>query len=219
MTTMDVTCREIRGGLYLVVDPMPGLETVLPKVKAALEGGVDVIQLWNHWNTDGTQEEFISALCKLAHQYHVPVLINENWQWLHTFPLDGIHFDTIPQNLADIKEQINRPLIIGITCGNEQETIQWAVANRLSYLSFCSMFPSPTANSCELVAPDLVCKTCAAVDMPVYVAGGITSDTIPSLLTLGISGVAIASDIMNTDDPQMAANKFSQLLKPTTKIK
>ena len=33
--------KKITGGLYLVVDPLGGLETVLPKINAAVNGGID----------------------------------------------------------------------------------------------------------------------------------------------------------------------------------
>lgn len=210
--------RKIEGGVYLVVDPMPGLQKIFTKIKSALEGGVDVIQLWDHWNPDLSPGELISAVCDLAHEYNVPVLINKHWQLLETFPLDGVHFDEIPSDLNRIKQQVGRRFFVGITCGNDQARIDWAISNNLDYISFCSMFSSSTANSCELVRHDLVKEVRAATDMPIYVAGGITMDNLPSLVPLGISGVALVSGIMKADDPRHAANTFKQFFQqPTVK--
>lgn len=201
--------RKISGGLYLVIDPMPGLKILLPKVKEALNGGVDVIQLWNHWNPE-PEEEFILEICHLAHRHNVPVLINENWEYLQLFPLDGIHFDLPPKDFNFIKQNINRPFLAGITCGNDQEVFHWAIKNQLDYISFCSMFPSLTSNSCELVRPELVKQVRALTDMSIYAAGGITLDNIFSLLPLGINGIAVASGILKADDPKNASRKFKQ---------
>jgi thiamine-phosphate pyrophosphorylase len=208
--------KQINGGLYLVVDPMPGLQIVLPKIKAALDGGVDVIQLWNHWNGEGPHQKFIVEVCNCAHQYDVPVLVNEHWEWLQTLPLDGIHFNTIPKNFDQIKKVVNRPLLMGITCGNTMAEIRWAIDNNLDYISFCSVFHSSTANSCELVQPDIIKQTRSLTDMPIYGAGGITYDNISTLLSLGINGVAIVSGIMKAEDPEFAAKKFKHCL--TNKI-
>lgn len=202
--------REVKGGLYLVVDPMPGLNDVLPKVKAALEGGVDVIQLWNHWNSENDHACFILEICRLAHDHHVPVIVNENWTWLKTLPLDGVHFDSIPDDIEQIKKEIDRPFLVGLTCGNDVDGIQWAIENKIDYISFCSMFPSSTSNSCELVNPEFVRQTRARTTIPIYVAGGITLGNAPSLLNLGINGIAIVSGIMKAPDPKLAAYQFKQ---------
>jgi thiamine-phosphate pyrophosphorylase len=208
--------KKIEGGVYLVVDPMLGLQKIFAKVKCALEGGVDVIQLWDHWNPEDSPGEFISAICALAHPYSVPVLIHKHWQLLEAFPLDGVHFDEVPSDLNQVRQQIGRPFLIGITCGNDQSRIDWAINNRLDYISFCSMFSSSTANSCELVRHDLVKEVRAITDMPIYVAGGITVDNLPSLVPLGISGVAVVSGIMKADDPRHAAKNFKQVFKDQT---
>ncbi|WP_254157862.1 thiamine phosphate synthase [Chryseosolibacter indicus] len=207
---------KIDGGLYLVVDPRPGLQDVFPKIKEALEGGVDVIQLWNSWNLEESQEELILSICDLAHQYQVPVLINEHWRYLEKFPLDGVHFDEIPLDLAHIRQSINRSFFIGITCGNDQLRVDWAVNNNIDYISFCSMFPSSTANSCDLVNPDFVRQVRANTHIPVYVAGGITLDNLPAMMALGIDGVAVVSEIMKSSDPRLAANRFKQTLNHRT---
>lgn len=200
--------KEIRGGLYLVVDPMPTLQAIVSKIKSALKGGVDVIQIWDNWSSHSSQEEYIPEICNLAHEYNVPVLINNHWEWLEKFPLDGVHFDAAVTDLRQIKNEIGRPFSVGITCGNDLMQVDWAIDNKVDYISFCSMFPSPTSNSCELVRPDIVRHARARTNIPIYVSGGVTIDNLPSLMNLGIDGVAIVSEIMKAENPQLAATKF-----------
>lgn len=201
------------GRLYLVIDPMPGIENILPRVKAALAGGIEVIQIWNHWNKGQSTEELILSICTLAKAHQVPVIIHEHWQWLNAFPLDGIHFETVPDNFDHIKNSISRPFLVGLTCGNDEDKIQWAIDNKLDYISFCSMFPSSTANSCELVKPELVKTICDKHVIQVYVAGGVTVENIPSMIQLGVHGVAVVSGIMGAADPKQATALFKQALK------
>jgi thiamine-phosphate pyrophosphorylase len=202
-----------KNTLYLVVDPMPGLQSTLPKIEAALDGGADVIQLWNNWNPNASHEKFITAVCDRARKYDVPVLINEHWEWLLALPVDGVHFDAIPNNFKHIKVMIKRRFSAGITCGNAIGTIHWAIENNLDYISFCSLFPSSTANRCEIVRPDIIRQARALTDMPIYVSGGITCDNISTLLPLGIDGVAVVSGVMNVEDPKLAARKFKHCLE------
>lgn len=222
---MEIT-RKIEGGLYLVVDLKPGIPAVMPKVKGALEGGVDVVQLWCQQNIWEQHEESIIPLCDLIHTYDVPVLIYENWQWLQKFPLDGVHFDSIPKDLSLIKKKIGHPFLAGLTCGNDMTKIGWAVANKFDYISFCSMFPSSTANSCEFVRREVVEQSRAMTDMTMFAAGGITLENLSSLLSLGINGIAIVSGIMKAENPMLAAKNFKERLanrkdtqNQTTKIK
>ena len=210
---MERKIRNTEGSLYLVVDPEPGRRILLPKIRAALEGGVDVLQLWNHWNETESRDELIHQVCDLAHLYDVPVIIHEHWRYLEKFPLDGVHFETLPENLSAIRQHVNRPFLSGVTCGNDQQRIEWAIDNKLDYLSFCSMYPSTTANSCELVSPDIVRQTCMRNAIAVYVAGGVTPDTIPDLRLLGVNGVAVVSGIMKAENPAHEAARFKQLLR------
>jgi len=203
--------REIKGGLYLVVDPMPGLQAIFSKIESALKGGVDVIQIWDNWDSYSPQEEIILETCSLGHKYNVPVLINNHWEWLKKFPLDGVHFDAKVDDLRQVKEQIGRQFFVGVTCGNDDIQINWAINNKVDYISFCSMFPSPTSNSCELVRPDTIKQVRAMTSMPIYVAGGVTIDNLSSLIDLKINGVAIASGIMKAE-PRLAASKFKEFL-------
>lgn len=200
------------GSLYLIVDPVPGLKLVLPKIKDALDGGVDIIQIWDHWNTQHPAEEFIIKVCSLAHDFGVPVIINTHWEWLENLPLDGVHFDEIPGNLTAIKKKIRRPFYVGITCGNSRDQIDWAIENGADYISFCSMFPSSTSNSCDLVDHDVVKRVSASTNIPIFVAGGITPQNLPALFALGINGVAAVSSIMDAPDTKAAAHGFKTVL-------
>ena len=202
----------IHGGLYLVVDPYPGQEHVLPRLKEAIEGGVDVIQLWNHWHPQQDQQSFINAALSLAQPTGVPVLIHEAWQWLQTTALNGVHFDSIPADWPEMQKIIDRPFITGITCGNDSARIDWAI-HHADYISFCSMFPSSSANSCEIVSPYIVEQTRSRTSMPIFAAGGITTENVPGLLLLGIDGVAVISAIMKADDPKEATQNFKHRLE------
>jgi len=209
---MTNNVRTIEGGLYLVIDPVKGLELVLPAVQQALEGGVDIIQVWNHWAPEQHKIVFIHEICELAHAHRVPVLIHDDWQLMQHTSSDGVHFDEIPADIAGIRREVGRPFLCGITCGNDLQKVQWAIDHAFDYVSFCSMFPSGTANSCELVALETVQAARSMTNIPIFVAGGITPETIPALASAGMNGVAVVSGIMNTQDPRQKTLNYKQAL-------
>ena len=158
--------KELKGGLYLVVDPAMEENTLLINVSKALEGGVDVLQIWNNWSGVQNKSAVIAAICSLAHQHNVPVIINEEWELLMHSNIDGVHFDNPPEDLSIIRTRIGRDFISGITCGNDLGRIKWATDNGFSYISFCSMFPSPLAGVCEIVKPETVTRARQMTTLP-----------------------------------------------------
>ena len=209
---MIETTRKIKGGLYLVIDPAKGLETLMPAILQAIAGGVDIIQVWSRWQPGQHKKTIIESICQLVHPHKIPVLINEEWQLMKDTPLDGVHFDEIPADMENIRKLIHRPILCGITCGNDIEKIQWAIDNGLDYISFCSMYPSVSANSCELVKIETVQAARKMTGIPIFLAGGITPENISHFSETGMDGVAVISGIMNAQDPQQKALHYKQAL-------
>lgn len=203
-------------GIYLVVDPSMDPKMLLDKVEESLEGGVDIIQIWNHWPdgmSDYDKEQLITYLTEKASRFDVPVLINEEWQRLKNTPLDGVHFDAKPENIDQIREEIGRGFTAGITCSNNLEVVKWAAESDFDYISFCAMFPSPSVGSCEIVKPETVKKAREITSMPLFLSGGITPDKVGDLRDLDFNGVAVISGILKHDEPKKQAFNYKQALK------
>lgn len=211
--------RKINGGLYLIVDPSIPKNILFAKLASALAGGVNIVQIWNHWPDNVDKDQLISDIVTICHQHHVPVLINEDWNLLIKHPeLDGIHFDQVPPDYHLNMQLTGRDIITGITCGNDLKKIIWAIADRLDYLSFCSMFPSASAGSCEIVIPSVIQKTRLLTDQPIFIAGGLNPENIVSLSgSLSFDGVAVVGGIMNAENPETAARSYLHALQNKNK--
>ena len=208
-------------GVYLVIDPAMERARLFPKLREALEAGVNILQLWNHWAPDATpedQRQLIEDVLQLAEPFDVPVLINEEWQWISQTHLHGVHFDAIPNDWETIKQTFDREVVVGLTCGNDTERIRWAEAQQLDYISFCAMFPSNSVDTCEIVRPDSVLEARKITQMPVFLSGGINPQNISALNTLDFQGVAVISGIMGADSVTERIHAYQQALKNTKKI-
>lgn len=203
-------------GLYLVVDPSVERLRLLEKVEQALQGGVDILQIWNHWSTDtprADKERLIRSIYNLTVDFDAPILINDDWDLLKTTPLQGVHFDAVPDDFNRIKREMGRSFITGITCSNNLETVQWAEQNGLDYVSFCAMYPSPSVGSCEIVHPETVQKARKLTDLPLFLSGGMTPGKISKLDEMNFNGVAVISGILNADDAWNSAKNYKKALK------
>ncbi|MEK6477513.1 thiamine phosphate synthase [Catalinimonas sp. 4WD22] len=207
---------KIKGGVYLVIDPAMDEQVLLEKVAQALEGGVQVLQIWNHWPEHfalADKKKLIEAILKISTQYHVPTLINEEWELLKHTALEGVHFDSIPENYQAIKKEIGRIFLGGITCSNDLAVIEWAERNDFDYVSFCSMFPSSSVDSCEIVRPETVRKARAITQMPLFLSGGITTANLATFKELDFNGVAVISGILSADSPKHSATAYQNALQ------
>jgi thiamine-phosphate pyrophosphorylase len=201
---MEITNHQkITGGVYLVIDPAMERLLLLSKLASALKGKLEAVQLWNHWTPGDDKQECINAVAQLCRQHNVPLLIDNDWEMLlQSNYLDGVHFDTVPDDYGMIKQKIGRSFIAGITCSGNLDVVRWADEQQLDYVSFCAMFPSPSAGSCDIVMPETVRKAKKLTALPLFVSGGITPDNIPILRKqTPFDGVAVISGIMSADDP------------------
>jgi thiamine-phosphate pyrophosphorylase len=205
--------RKIENGIYLVVDPSMEELLLLKRIELALREGITALQIWDNFEGDTDISAFINKVCQLCQPKNVPVLINNRWQYLKTTTLDGVHFDKIPIHYDDVRKAVEREFISGLTCNNDLTWVQWADANNFDYISFCSVFPSSTRTSCELVSFDTIKEAAKISSLPIFLAGGIKPENLSRLEKLDYSGIAVISGVMNTDRPDISLKAYRKNLK------
>lgn len=203
------------SGVYLVIDPKRDWSTLLGQLKEALQGGLNIVQVWNHWKEDISHQEkteFLDEVSELCIHFDVPVLMHEDWELALKANLDGVHFDEIPDDFDHIKEALNQK-IIGITVSNDLEKIKWADRQKLSYISFCSVFPSSSVDTCEVVRPENIKAARNITDLNIFLSGGIKPENTLQLNKFDFDGVAIISGILDEHDPAKAVKNYIQALQ------
>lgn len=205
---MSIT-RKITGGVYLVIDPGWESTFTLPRLTQALRAGISALQIWDNWPLEMDKLAFIQEITTLAHARNVPVLINNNPEMLEKTSLDGVHFDSPCFTIDQMDSIIGRPFLKGVTCGNNLTTVHWANDRHFDYISFCSLFPSSSAEACEIVTKETLQKARKLTKMPIFVAGGISLENITTLQNCGINGAALISAIMKSADPFEATQQFN----------
>lgn len=207
--------RKIQSGVYLIIDPSVNRDKLLNTLEQIVRESIAAVQIWDNFLPDEIPLQLIDQVLQLCHPQNIPVLINNRWELLKKIHLDGVHFDKQPHDIFQLKQELGRDLITGITCNNDLSAVQWAHDNGLDYISFCSMFPSSTANSCELVTFDTIRSAHAITDIPIFLAGGINPDNMDKLAVLNYSGVAVVSGIMNAADPLSELKSYQDKIKET----
>lgn len=187
---------------------------LLSALDAALRSGaVAAVQVWDYWPDGKPCPRLLQGICNRAHAGDVPVLANNQWQLLGDYPLDGVHFDMLPADLPAIKAALGRPFIAGATLSNDLRALDESHVGGLDYLSFCSMFPSSSAQQCEIVRPETVIEAKTKTDLPLFLAGGIRADNLAALAGLPFDGIAVISGVMQDVNPEKATRDLYQSIQ------
>ncbi|NLI72666.1 MAG: thiamine phosphate synthase [Bacteroidales bacterium] len=204
--------KKIKSGVYIVINPAQDKGEILRRLMQLKGEEIAAIQVWDNPDVEKMDEELMDEIIHLFKD-STPVLINNQWEMLNTHAFDGVHFDAIPDNFNEIVSEVNRDFIKGVTLGNELNIVKKAKELNFDYLSFCSMFPSQTTDSCEIVRPDTVKKCRQMTDLPLFLAGGIRPNNINLLKDLSFQGIAVISGIMSADNPKIALKEYQNQLK------
>lgn len=203
--------KTIHKGIYIVVDPGMKQERILSQLEKIKRKTIAAVQIWDNPDAE-IKVDLIEEIVKLFKDTNTPVLINNQWKYLKQYGLDGIHFDAIPANLEQLSKEIDRNFIKGITLTNDLESLPKIEKMKFDYLSFCSVFPSSTSSSCDLVDLKTIQDCKEQTNLPIFLSGGITPENLNQLCHLHYDGVAIVSGIMKASDPEKAIENYSNEL-------
>ncbi|MCL6524722.1 MAG: thiamine phosphate synthase [Thermoflavifilum sp.] len=201
------------GGIYLIIDPAMEEAILLQKLSVIINKGISAVQIWDHFPNEKNVKQLILNIQAICEPHQVPLLMNNRWEYLQDIKLAGVHFDDPPDSLPDIQKKINRKFIVGLTCGNDLRKVEWALSNDIDYISFCSMFPSPSAGVCEIVTHETVQKARMMFKKPIFLAGGIRPNNLMALSDLDFDGIAVISGLMYADEPDKVLIDYLKNLK------
>jgi thiamine-phosphate pyrophosphorylase len=187
-------------GLYAITPEGPGL---LEKVRAALEGGIALLQ---YRRKNGARAE-AEAILKLTREYRVPLIVNDNVELSLAIGADGAHLGREDGDLSIARNKL-KGKILGASCYDRPELATMAVAAGADYVAFGSVFASPTKPGAvraplSLFAADLGVPKCAI--------GGITLENAPQLIAAGADLLAVISDLFDAPDIAARARAYAKL--------
>lgn len=187
-------------GLYAITPEGPGLPD---KVRAALEGGIALLQ---YRRKGGTRQE-AEQIARLARDYRVPVIVNDDVELAIAVGADGAHLGREDGDLSAARKKL-KGRILGASCYDRLDLARTAVAAGVDYVAFGSVFASPTKPGAvraplSLFANDLGVPKCAI--------GGITLDNAPQLIAAGADLLAVISDLFDAPDIAARARAYATL--------
>jgi len=189
-------------GLYAITPEASDLER---KVRLALEGGLALLQ----YRSKAPDRAQAAAIVRMAHDYDVPVIVNDDVELALELAADGAHLGREDGDLGGARKRL-QGRILGASCYNDAGLARAAVQAGADYVAFGSVFASPTKPQ-AVRAPLRLFQEAKALGVPLAAIGGITLDNAPQVIAAGADLLAVISDLFDAPDIRQRARDYGKL--------
>ncbi len=193
--------------LYFVCEAEPGGEDPEPLLRAALTGGVDIVQLRDKGATRRTLEIAGQTFRRLCDTYSALFIVNDDPSLARACNADGVHVGQDDVAVAEAREMLGPDAIIGLSTHSEQ---QIADAEGVDYISVGPVWETPTKQGRPAVGLELVRFAAERSSFPFYAIGGIDPSRAPEVVEAGASRLCVVRAIRDAEDPGGVAAALRQ---------
>ena len=176
-------------------------------VEAAIEGGVDAIQLREKGTDLQTRYELGRELRDLTTEAGVDLIVNDRVDLAHAIGADGVHLGQSDLPVSAAREILGPEAIIGASVSTVSEA-RLAAITGADYLGVGAVYGTdskPDAESADdPLGLDRLAAIAEAVRIPVVAIGGITPDNAAAAIEAGASSIAVISAITGAEEPAAA---------------
>lgn len=198
--------------LYLVLDPELVAGDPLEAARAAIPGGITMLQLRAKHRTDREILELAGPLADICRQAAVPFLVNDRLDLALACGADGIHLGVDDLPLAHARRLGGKDFIIGYSPETDEQ-IRAAGANGASYLGIGPVFATSTKSDAgEPLGVAEFARRHRLSGLPAVGIGGITAQNAGQVMEAGADGVAVVSAILAHPHPQRSSAELLHVI-------
>jgi len=199
--------------LYLITDGLitGGLQTgegeaeeeLLTKIKAALAGGVRLIQLREKQLKARQLLRLAKKLRGITRDYGASLLINDRVDIALACDADGVHLTVASFSPKDARRLLGKGKLIACSTHDAEQALQ-AQAGGADFITLGPIFHTPSkAAYGEPLGLESFREITKKIQIPVFALGGVKKNNVKEVRAAGAYGSAIISEIM-------AANKIKE---------
>ena len=214
MSSADRRSRLAQARLYFVTDSTTA-ESVL---RAALEGGVDMLQLRDRSLGDDALVAAAGRFRSLCHEHGALLWVNDRPDIALRASADGVHLGQEDMPVAEARALLGDELLIGVST-HSPEQLEAAVGQGADQLSVGPVWETPTKPGRPATGLDYV-RHAALRDPPVpWVAlGGIDARHVHAVVAAGARRAVVVRALRDARDPRAAAAELRAALCGRSRI-
>lgn len=197
------------AGLYLITPAGPE-RRVINTVRAALRGGVRVVQYRDKERPRAAQIALACQLLTLCREAGALLLINDDPVVARDSRADGVHLGQGDGSIAAARALLGPDKLIGMSTRTVAQAQQAASAGA-DYIGLGAIYPTGTKHDAELVGLGRLREVRSAVPIPIVAIGGIGYANAGAAIDAGADALAVVSAVADDPQPTLAARELTLL--------
>lgn len=195
--------------LYVILN-LKDNQNIFPFAEKVLAGKPDVVQL-RYKGSD--LPYFLNIAKRLRRIISFPTLfiINDRLDICLITKADGVHLGQKDLPVEEVRK-IFPEGIIG-TSATRLGEIKKMAFQPVDYIGVGALYPSPTKPEKKVIGCDILTQARKQTTIPLIGIGGITRQNAGGVLKKGAAGLAVASSIQRSLDPEKTVRLFKKLIK------
>ncbi len=194
--------------LYFVCDALPGGDDPEPLLRAALDGGVDIVQLREKEAPTRVIERAAGIFRRVCDTYGVPFVLNDDPELAVALNADGVHIGQDDIAVADARRAIGPDRLLGLSTHSEEQIAaahQTARTDRIDHISVGPIWETPTKAGRPAVGLDLIRHAAASATLPFFAIGAIDPENVDQVLAAGARRICVVRALRDAPDPAATA--------------
>lgn len=189
--------------LYFVCDARPpgDLEALL---RAALGGGVDIVQLREKELGRAEIERAAETFRRVCDTYSAPFIVNDDPDLARTCGADGVHLGQDDGSVEEARAILGPAAIIGLSTHSEEQ-IDASREAAVDHISVGPIWETPTKAGRPAVGLELISYAAAHAPHPFFAIGGIDAANAAQVREAGAERLCVVRAVRDAAEPTAAA--------------
>ena len=188
--------------LYFVCDARPHGQEPEPLLRAALNGGADIVQLREKDLGRRVIERSAGTFRRLCDTYGVLFIVNDDPDLARACDADGVHLGQHDVAVAEARRVLGSDALIGLSTHDAEQV---EAAEGVEYISVGPVWETPTKAGRPAVGLELVRHAANKARVPFFAIGGIDPSNAREVVEAGAERLCVVRAIRDAEDPAAAA--------------
>jgi thiamine-phosphate pyrophosphorylase len=197
--------------LYFVCDARPGGQDPGALLRAALSGGVDIVQLREKRLGRAEIERSAATFRRVCDTYSAPFIVNDDPELAQLCDADGVHLGQDDGSVGAARELLGPDGLIGLSTHSEEQIAASANAP-VDHISVGPIWETPTKEGRPGVGLELIAHATAHAPHPFFAIGGIDTDNAAEVVATGATRLCVVRAIRDAAEPTVAAEALRRAL-------
>lgn len=197
--------------LYFVCDARPGGADPEPLLRAALSGGVDIVQLREKQLGREEIERAAATFRRVCDTYSAPFIVNDDPELAHVCDADGVHVGQDDASAEQARELLGPDAIVGLSA-HSPEQIADSAGRPVDYISAGPIWETPTKAGRPAVGLELISHAAAHAPHPFFAIGGIDPGNAGQVVEAGAERLCVVRAIRDAAEPAAVAEALRHVL-------